>query len=64
MTTLSIPLHRMDKCKICGSLVPTENLPNHLLADARMLRLIKDTHPELSRQECEDHLRTLSGNSQ
>ncbi len=54
----------MDKCKICGSLVPTENLPNHLLADARMLRLIKDTHPELSRQECEDHLRTLSGNYQ
>ena len=64
MTTLSYPPHRMDKCKICGSLVPTETLPKHLSADFRLLQIIKATHPELSRQECEDHLQTLSGNYQ
>jgi hypothetical protein len=35
------------------------NLPEHLLVDARMLQLIKSTHPEWGHQECENYLRTL-----
>jgi hypothetical protein len=58
MTPLLNP-HRMTRCQVCCSLVPTVNLPEHLLADARMLQLIKSTHPEWGRQECEHYLRVL-----
>jgi hypothetical protein len=49
------------QCLVCGSLVPATNLPEHLLADARILRIIKSTHPEWDRQECECYLQAISG---
>jgi hypothetical protein len=58
MSPLSDPL-RIVQCQICSRLVPVADLPAHLLADARMLRLIKTTRPEWGHQECEDHLRAL-----
>ncbi len=47
------------RCELCGQSVPSENLPEHLLADARILRIIKTTHPSWGRQECESYLRSL-----
>ncbi len=60
MNPLSNPL-LPTKCPICGNLVPSGSLPEHLLADARMLRIIKSTHPHWSRNECKDYLRALGG---
>ena len=62
MNPVSNPL-LPPKCPICGNLVPTASLSEHLLADARMLGIIKTTHPKWSRQECEDHLRNLHATS-
>ncbi len=63
MTLLSYP-SRLAECQICSTLVPVENLPEHLLADARMLRVIKTSRPEWGRQECEEYLRTLCSPTQ
>ena len=63
MTLLTYP-SRLAECKICSTMVPVENLPEHLLADARMLRVIKTSRPEWGRQECEEYLRTLCSPTQ
>ncbi len=48
-------------CPICGNPIQTAGLPEHLLADVRMLRIIKATHPDWTCQECEDHWRAICG---
>lgn len=53
--------YRTVPCPACGNLVPSANLQEHLLADARILRLIKVNRPEWTNQDCEDYLRSLSG---
>ncbi len=58
MPLLTYP-SRLAECKICSSMVSVERLHEHLLADARMLRVIKTSRPEWGRQECEEYLRTL-----
>ncbi|MDA2915991.1 hypothetical protein MYX64_03990 [Nitrospinae bacterium AH_259_B05_G02_I21] len=58
MTPLSDP-SKVTQCRICSITVPVADLPGHLLADAKMLRVIKSTRPEWNRQECEEHLRAL-----
>ncbi len=63
MTPISETL-RLAECQICSTLVPVENLPEHLLADARMLRVIKTSRPEWGREECEEYLRTLCSPTQ
>jgi hypothetical protein len=54
----------MTQCKICGTFVPVSTLSEHLLADARMLRVIKASRPEWGRQECEEHLSGILWRSQ
>lgn len=51
---------RMTECRLCGNLVPADGLHLHLLADARLLRLIKANNPGWDRDLCEDYLRSLS----
>jgi hypothetical protein len=51
--------YSMITCPTCGNLVPTSNWPEHLMADFRIIQIIKATHPEWNRQECEDYLRSL-----
>ena len=51
-------------CPTCGNPIQTAGLPEHLLADVRMLRIIKATHPGWSSQECEDHWRAICGTTQ
>lgn len=52
--------YRTARCDVCGNLIPASNLPEHLLADARILRIIKATHPEWGRRECEEYLQSLA----
>jgi hypothetical protein len=54
---------KMTTCPICGTPIQTSNLPEHLLADARMLRIIKATHPGWSCEDCEQHWRHLCGSA-
>lgn len=56
--------HRMAKCQICGGMVPAANLPEHLMADAKILRVIKSAHPEWDRREYECYLRAISSSDQ
>lgn len=58
MTQLSSP-EDSAQCPICETVLQRENQCEHLLAAARLLRIVKTTHPEWSLQECEDYLRSL-----
>lgn len=46
---------RLVCCILCGALVPTGNLGEHLLGDEAMLRIIGLTHPHWTRAECLDY---------
>ncbi len=63
MPLLTYP-SRLAECKICSTMVPVESLHEHLLADARMLRVIKTSRPEWGREECEEYLRALCSPTQ
>ncbi len=63
MTPISETL-RLAECQICNTMVPAESLHEHLLADARMLRVIKTSRPNWGREECEEYLRTLCSPTQ
>ena len=63
MPLLTYP-SRLAECKICSTMVPVESLHEHLLADARMLRVIKISRPNWGRQECEEYLWTLCSPTQ
>lgn len=52
---------RITRCRVCGSLVLAEDLLHHLSADARILKIIKSTHPKWSGQECRDYLWNICG---
>lgn len=58
---LPIYAYRTVECHFCGNLVPEGNLPEHLMADVRIIKLIKSTRPEWNHKECEDYFRSLSG---
>jgi hypothetical protein len=47
-------------CPVCYNLVPKPDLHEHLKADFRLLDIIKTTHPEWGRHQCEDYLRSIS----
>lgn len=53
--------YRTAQCKVCGNLVPEANLPEHLAADARLLQIIRATHPDWEPEDCERHLQSLNG---
>jgi hypothetical protein len=58
MTSLTFPFET-TLCEICGSSVPESNLGEHMLADVRILQIIKVNRPEWGHGECEDYLRSL-----
>jgi hypothetical protein len=60
MTPLIRP-YFVTNCQVCGNLVPEANLSEHILADARILQIIKATHPDWTREECEDYLKSFAG---
>ena len=47
-------------CRVCDNLVPMPDWFEHLKADFRLLDIIKTTHPEWGRRQCEDYLRSIS----
>lgn len=47
-------------CPVCGNFVPMSDWLEHLKADFRLLDIIKTTHPEWGRHQCEDYLRSIS----
>ncbi len=47
-------------CPVCGNFVPMSDWFEHLKADFRLLDIIKTTHPEWGRHQCEDYLRSIS----
>lgn len=53
--------YRTTHCQLCGSLVPAANLHEHLLADTRLLQIIKSVHPDWKREDCKGYLRSISG---
>ena len=53
--------YRTAQCEVCGNMVPLSNMPEHLLADARILRIIKASNPDWGRRQCEDYLRAMYG---
>ncbi len=59
MDSLFCPKNALE-CQMCGNLVPEESWPEHLSADVRLINIIKATHPEWNRQECEDYLREFN----
>lgn len=50
-----IPDDRLVSCTICGALVPAPSLPEHLLGDEAVLRIISQNNPTWARQECIDY---------
>jgi hypothetical protein len=60
MSPLNYP-YRTTHCQICGCEVPAANLHEHLLADGRLLRIIKSVHTDWKREDCEGYLRSISG---
>lgn len=56
--------YRTVECHVCGNLVPEGNLAEHLMADARIIKLIKETRPEWNNKECEAYLKSLSSSRQ
>jgi DNA-binding transcriptional regulator WhiA len=59
MTHLS-SLDDAAQCPICMTELQWESLCEHLMVAARLLRIVKMTHPEWSLQECEDYLKAIS----
>lgn len=49
------------ECEICGTSVPEASLQTHMMADVRILRIIKANRPDWDRLECEEYLRGLYG---
>ncbi|MFQ5896426.1 MAG: hypothetical protein ACE5JJ_11535 [Nitrospinota bacterium] len=46
---------RLACCILCGALVPTNRLEEHLLGDEAMVRIIGLSHPHWTRAECLDY---------
>lgn len=60
MTPMAYP-YKTTECDLCGNLVPTTNLQEHLMADARILSVIQSSRPGWSGRECTEYLRALNG---
>ena len=58
------PYNRLVCCPLCGALVPTSHLAEHVQGDKTMLRIIRLTHPAWTRKEClEYYIRTYETGS-
>ncbi len=56
--------NRLACCLLCGALVPTSHLAEHIHGDETMLRIIRLTHPAWTRKEClEYYIRTYETGS-
>lgn len=48
-----------SSCPICDTELKAEEACDHLLAAARLLRIVQATHPEWDLGDCEAYLRDL-----
>ncbi len=56
----SIHPYRTVECHVCGKLIPEGNLAEHLMADARIIKIINEIRPEWNKEECEAYLKSMS----